>query len=369
MRRSVAVRSLSIIALVATAIVVIGCSGNSGKNPSDQLMSGPGRTSENGLSLSADPERILIDPADPNTPTDPNNGNKMYGETQLTAVAKDPSGNPQADLALTFGTAAGVLGSNGQPVMTNAEGVATDTLRVYEDDPDSIQVSVGDGTRVTTIVVTKLVAEPPVANAGADQTVECTGDHQAIVHLDGSASTDPNGDITLYEWFENFGAADQVLLGTGETLDVSLALGSHTVTLKVTDATGKTSTDEVTIQIVDTQPPRVALRVSPSTIWPPNHKLVNVHATVRVDDCGPVTVTLVSVSSNEPDDGLGDGDTVDDIQGVDPGTADYDFKVRAERSGTGSGRVYTVIYKVVDSVGLETIATAWVNVPHDQGGN
>jgi hypothetical protein len=253
--------------------------------------------------------------------------------------------------------------------MTSAEGVATDTLRVYVDDPDSIQVSVSDGTRITTITVTNVVSQPPVANAGPDQIVECTGDHQAIVHLDGSASTDPNGDITLYQWYENFGAADQVLLGTGETLDTSLALGTHAVTLKITDATEKTSTDEATIQVVDTQPPTVGLSVNPSTIWPPNHKLVNVHATVRVDDCGPVTVSLVSVTSNEPDNGTGDGDTENDVQGADVGTNDSDFKVRAERSGGGSGRVYTVVYKVVDSVGLETTATARIKVPHDQGGN
>ena len=363
------VTTLRLVTLTSVfALAVIGCSDNKNKNALDGLTSGTPRGVENGLSLSADPPKIVIDPSDPNTPTDPNNGNKRYGETLLTAVAKDPSGNPQADLAITFATAAGKLASNGAPVMTDAAGVAKDTLRVYEDDPGAIEVSAGDGTRITTIVVTKIVAEPPVANAGPDQTVECTGNSQAAVQLNGSASTDPNNDITLYEWFEHFGAADQVLLGTGPVLTVDLALGSHTITLRVTDATGKTATDDVVIDVVDTQPPIVDLGATPSTLWPPNHKLVDVHAALRVNECGPFTVSLLSVSSSEPDNGTGDGDTVGDIQGADLGTPDVDFKLRAERSGGGPGRVYTVVYKVVDAGGLETLATALITVPHDQSG-
>ena len=361
-------RALFAFTLAAMAIVV-GCSGNSSNNPADQMTGASIRAADNGLSLVANPEQIVIDPADANTPTDPENGNKRYGETLLTAVAKDANGVPQADLDVSFSAAAGRLASNGQAVKTNAEGVAKDTLRVYEDDPDSIQVSVGDGTRVTTIVVTKIVVAPPVANAGPDQTVECTGDSQAQVRLDGSASTDPNGDITTYAWFEHFGAADQVSLGKGQILTVSLGLGTHTITLEVTDATGKSSTDDVVIQVVDTRPPKVVLTVSPASLWPPNHKLVTITATVRVDECGPYTVTLESVTSNEPDNGTGDGDTENDIQGVASGTSDYEFALRAERAGGGSGRIYTVVYKVVDAGGLETIATTGITVPHDRSGN
>jgi hypothetical protein len=369
MRRSTTLRFLLLVAFTGVAFAVIGCSGNSGTNPIDQMTSASSRFAENGLSLSADPERIVIDPEDPNTPTDPNNGNKPYGEAALTAIAKDPSGNPQVDLDIMFGAAAGALASNGQPVKTNAEGVAKDTLRLYADDPNSIEVFAGDGTRVTTIVVTKVVVAPPVANAGPDQTVECTGNSEAEVQLVGSASTDPNDDIVLYEWFEFYGSGEQMVLGTGKDLTVGIGLGTHTITLRVTDATDRTSTDEVVVQVVDTRPPVVSLQPSPSNLWPPNHKLVDIHTTVRVDECGPYTVSLVSVTSSEPDNGTGDGDTKGDIQGAKLGTADYDLKLRAERAGNGPGRVYTVVYNVVDAAGLETVATTWITVPHDRGGN
>ena len=72
------------------------------------------------------------------------------------------------------------------------------------------------------------------------------------------------------------------------------------------------------------------------------------------------TVTLTSITSNEPDDGLGDGDTANDIQ---LGATDFDFFVRAERSGLGDGRIYTVTYTVTDGSGNSASASATITVP------
>lgn len=85
-------------------------------------------------------------------------------------------------------------------------------------------------------------------------------------------------------------------------------------------------------------------------------------------------MTLVSIRSNEPDNGLGDGDTPNDIQGADYGSDDRQFQLRAERSGKGTGRVYTVTYAVTYrpanalSPSIETMVTAAVTVPHSMKG-
>jgi hypothetical protein len=107
------------------------------------------------------------------------------------------------------------------------------------------------------------------------------------------------------------------------------------------------------------------LSVTPDLLWPPNHKYVDVSATVVVsDNFDPnPTVTLLSVTSNEPDNGLGDGDTPNDIVIVD----DYTFQLRAERSGNGTGRVYTITYQVSDACGNTTTASVEVTVPLNQG--
>ncbi len=73
--------------------------------------------------------------------------------------------------------------------------------------------------------------------------------------------------------------------------------------------------------------------------------------------------------SNEPDNGPGDGSTINDIQGAEPGTPDYNFDLRAERAGGGNGRIYGITFTVSDSAGHATEATCLVGVPHDQSGD
>ena len=88
---------------------------------------------------------------------------------------------------------------------------------------------------------------------------------------------------------------------------------------------------------------------------------------VSEDLCDPhPSVVLTSIVSDEPDDavGNGDGNTTGDIQEAAVGTADFHFKVRAERAGSDDGRVYTVTYTSTDACGLSAAAIATVVVPH-----
>ena len=227
----------------------------------------------------------------------------------------------------------------------------------------------------------KLVLErsnqPPEADAGADQTVECTSSAGADVTLDGSSSSDPdstpgtNDDIVQFEWFENFGQASETLLGEGEVLGVALSLGSHAITLRVTDSFGEIDTDEVVADIVDTTAPTISASLDPTTLWPPNHRMMWIDATVSSSDaCSTPSVVLTSVTSDEPDNGtgIGDGNTTNDIQDTEIGTADFEFRLRAERAGAFDGRVYTAVYEATDGSGNRAEDEDHVFVPHDRHG-
>jgi hypothetical protein len=115
---------------------------------------------------------------------------------------------------------------------------------------------------------------------------------------------------------------------------------------------------------LDLEPPAIEVSVSPQTLWPANHRYVDVRATVTVvDGVDPdPSVSLVSVTSNEPDNGRADGNTVDDIVIVD----DTTFELRAERSGRGTGRIYTITYEATDAAGNTARASVQVTVPLNQ---
>jgi hypothetical protein len=93
---------------------------------------------------------------------------------------------------------------------------------------------------------------PPLANAGPDQTVEATSPTGAFATLNGSGSSDPDGDVLTYNWAGPFAAVG------GVNPTVALPLGTHTLTLTVSD--GKAAaTDTVSIKVQDTTPPDTSI--------------------------------------------------------------------------------------------------------------
>lgn len=290
--------------------------------------------------------------------------------------------------------------------------------------------------------------QPPVANAGLDQTLQCTEPSGASVTLDGSASFDPDDDILSYLWTGSFGAI------SGSRPALTLSIDSHVITLEVDDNRAGSDSDivNITVQdtisptleapdditeecttpngqevnigapsvddicsenivvsndalelfvlgltnvtwsaedefgnisqvthavnIIDTIPPDISISCSPDTLWPPNHKMIEVVTEITANDiCDALlTIELDQITMNEGeeinaydpnyDEGLGDGNTVNDILVSDDGR----IYLRAERSGRNlDGRIYTITYKATDTSGNTSRASCEVSVLHDQG--
>src|SRR5712692_385328 len=103
-------------------------------------------------------------------------------------------------------------------------------------------------------------------------------------------------------------------------------------------------------------------RVDKPVLWPPNHTMVPVTVNYNVSDNGiPFTCSL-SVVSNEPINGTGDGDTSPDWQVLDANHV----LLRAERAGNGNGRVYTITITCTNSGGVSAQGMVTVSVPHNQ---
>jgi probable HAF family extracellular repeat protein len=118
---------------------------------------------------------------------------------------------------------------------------------------------------------------------------------------------------------------------------------------------------------VDVTPPVIQqVSATPPLLEPANHRMVPIAVAVAAtDDSGAQpTCVVTDVASNEPDNGQGDGDTPGDI--VREGS--LSLGLRAERSGTGSGRVYSIAVMCTDEAGNTASGATTVVVPKGTAG-
>lgn len=98
-----------------------------------------------------------------------------------------------------------------------------------------------------------------------------------------------------------------------------------------------------------------------TTVWPPNNRFVTVNVVGVTDPDGDaVTINIDAIFQDEA---VGSGNSAPDGKGIGTNTA----QVRAERDGSGNGRVYHIFYTADDGNGGECEGEVTVCVPHDQG--
>ncbi|MHC4060678.1 MAG: T9SS type A sorting domain-containing protein [Planctomycetota bacterium] len=216
---------------------------------------------------------------------------------------------------------------------------------------------------------------PPTISCPEPDTLECTGPNgtEAVVSV---TVEDPDDTVLVIAWYLDGSLAelDTVVapaLPVTETVTFRpvLDLGMRDIEAWVSDGFFADSCS-TTVLVVDTTPPTLTVSLNRDVLWPPNHKMSDIFANVVVNDacCESPAFVLVKIESNEDDDGKGDGNKIDDIQGDDLDTPDTEFQLRSERSGKGDGRVYNIIYVAWDCSGYSTYDTTYVRVPHDQSG-
>ena len=201
-------------------------------------------------------------------------------------------------------------------------------------------------------VVTIVDVTPPVITPQITGTLGSNGWYRTPATVNWSVS-DPESGIA-----SSMGCAPVNL--TADTAGVAL-------TCSATNGVGLSSSAPLTIKLDQTPPVISGMPASGCSLWPPNHKLVEV-ATVTAADAlsGLAPGTLhVTGTSNEPPSGLEDPEIV-----ITPnGSGGFTVQLQADRLGSGRGRVYTLNATAMDNAGNSVTATATCIVPHDKGAN
>lgn len=154
----------------------------------------------------------------------------------------------------------------------------------------SVQLTVTDNEGATATDTVDITVElppnnPPVAVLAPSLTVVDTdGSGAETVILDGSFSFDPDGPIASYIWTD-----DGVVIGSGEAISPTFAVGARAIVLTVTDPEG--ATDSATIQVTVEEAPNDA----------PTADAGGDQTVIDEDDSGAESVTLDGSGSSDPD--------------------------------------------------------------------
>jgi hypothetical protein len=205
---------------------------------------------------------------------------------------------------------------------------------------------------------------PPAVVCQGPTTVECDTAAEVTALV-----SDPDGDALTVVWTVNGTAMQTNMLPASNppasvnvSFSATLPLGTNVIGVAVTDSATNTASCSTDITVVDTTPPVLSdVAAEPNILWPPNHKMVVVQIHARaMDTCGSATWKITHVSSNEAVNGQGDGNTAPDWQI----TGAHTLKLRAERSGRGGDRTYTITVQAKDGSGnLSGPKTVTVTVP------
>jgi hypothetical protein len=297
---------------------------------------------------------------------------------ESSLCARPPQLNTPASLVVECNTFGGVPGDDSQILNWTEEAFAEDecddVLVSHSPLPGLFEVdcpfgntpvtfttedecgNVTEQTEVVTVLDTTspqiFVPEPIVLECNAPGGVEAN-DPEVVAWLNSSSGMDICTEVSLSN-------------DAPDLFPVSCENMPTTVVFTATDECDNGTEDTSALTVVDTTPPEVTCEVALDTLWPANHKFVDVGLSFALDDvCDTAPDVEIIVTSDEAtatEKGAGGKTHCPDAIIGD----DFSVQLRAERSGTGDGRVYEITVNATDGCGNIGTCQVQVAVLHDK---
>ncbi|MEW6320219.1 MAG: Ig-like domain-containing protein [Acidobacteriota bacterium] len=276
-----------------------------------------------------------------------------------TLLANDTDADGDALTITAVGNAV-----NGTVNLVGGQIVFTPALNFFGTASFRYTVSDGNGGTAAATVTVSVAPVNDLPIALPDVASGRTGDPVIIVVL--ANDSDVEGPLTVISATNGANGTTTVNAdGTITYVATGGFVGVDTFTYTVQDSDGAVATATVRVTSVVRNRPPVCTNATGGEIWPPNHKR-HYAAPIRNvtdPDGDALTIVVTGIFQDEPVDTTGDGQFSPDGYGVGTSTA----WVRAERMGSGNGRVYEIQFRATDAAGDSCTGKVYYTVPKSKG--
>jgi hypothetical protein len=306
------------------------------------------KVTDNGGATSSDVVSVTVNAA-ANIPPVANAGSSKSITLPTNSTTLDGSLSADPDGSITAWSWAQISGPNTSTITNGNTSIATVANLVAGQYTYELTVTDNSGATAKSrvkITVSNSGIQPPVANAGANQTITLPVNSAT---LNGGGSSASSGSIASYVWTEKSGPSVVNLSNTAQITVSNLQAGNYVFLLTVTDQNGASGTDsvQITVQPAANKPPVANAGAGVNITLPINS--VNLDGSKSYDPDGTIsTYNWTRIAGPNTPIATGANTALLSLTGMVAGTYTYQLTVTDNSGASSSSQVKVIVTNAVN---------------------